>query len=104
MKNDYITNQIGDYATINYSATIYNEDDETHFPYYSFSGWFLLKGDDVDKTDDEIYGMVFDHFKGCVKERYGYTLEEIEADPAFKSIIIVVSKNLNFSKQIKLTK
>ena len=104
MKIDYVTSTRGDYVIVQYYVTIYCEDDGAHFPAYSFSHWFLLKGDEVSKTDDEIYEKVLDGLKGCIKDRYGYTLEELEADPAFRRINISVSKELNYDKQIDLTK
>ena len=104
MKIDYVTTTRGDYAIVHYYVTIYCEDDGVHFPAYSFSHWFLLKGDDVFKTDDEIYEKVLEGLKDRVKDRYGCTLEELEADPAFKKISVRVSKELNYDKQIELTK
>ena len=64
MKIDYVTSTRGDYVIVQYYVTIYCEDDGAHFPAYSFSHWFLLKGDEVSKTDDEIYEKVLDGLKG----------------------------------------
>lgn len=104
MKTDYITTTRGDYATIHYYVTVHCEDDSVHFPVYNFSGWFILKGVDVSKTEDEIYEMALDHLKANIKDRYGYTFEELEADPAFKDIYVSVEKELYFDRKIKLTK
>lgn len=104
MKIDYATSTRGDYVIVHYYVTIYCEDDGAHFPAYSFSHWFLLKGDEVSKTDDEIYDKVLEGLNECIKDRYGYTLEELEADPAFRRINISVSKELNYDKQINFTK
>lgn len=104
MKIDYITTTRGDYATIHYNVTVHCEDDSVHFPVYNFNGWFILKGADVSKTEDEIYEMALDHLKSNIKQRYGYTLEELEADPAFKDIYVSVEKELYFDRKIKLTK
>ena len=104
MKIDYITSTRGDYAIVHYYVTIYCEDDGVHFTSFQFSHWFLLKGDEVLKTDDEIYEKVLEGLDNCIKDRYGYTLEELEADPAFRRIDVSVSKELNYDKQIELTK
>lgn len=104
MKINYKTSSLGDYAAIIYRATIYNEDDCAHFPAYVYNGYFLIKGDEMSKTDDEIYEMVINHMKENVKEHYGYTFEEMEADPAFKRINICVTKELYYNRQINLTK
>lgn len=104
MKISYENSSVADYATICYCVTIHNEDDSVHFPAYEFTGYIFVIGDDVYKSDDEIYEMVINHMKDNVKERYGYTFEEMEADPAFKDINIRVSKELYYSKQINFTK
>lgn len=104
MKISYETSNLGDYAVVYYGVTIYNEDDSVHLPRYEYNGYILIKGEDISKTDDEIYEMVVNHMKDNVKERYGYTFEEMEADPAFKSINICVSKQLYFAKEINIGK
>jgi hypothetical protein len=104
MKISYENSTLADYATISYCVTIHNEDDSVHFPVYEFTGYIFVIGDDVYKSDYEIYEMVINHMKTHLMDRYGYTFEEMEADPAFKDINIRVSKELYYSKQINFTK
>ena len=104
MKISYENSTLADYATICYRVTIHNEDDGVHFPAYEFTGYIFVIGDDVYKSDDEIYEMVVNHMKTHLMDRYGCTFEEMEADPAFKDVNICVSKELYYSKQINFTK
>ena len=87
-----------------YSVTVACKDDGVHFPLFSYNGYMLLKGDDVDKSDDELYDMVIEDLKENYKKFNRITFEEQLDDPAFEYINISVKKEIFYDKNIKITK
>lgn len=87
-----------------YSVSVACKDDGAHFPHFNYDGYMLLKGDDVDKSDDELYDMVIENLKENYKKFNRITFEEQIEDPAFEYISISVKKEIFYDKQIKITK
>lgn len=92
------------YYIIIYTVHIMCKDDGAHFPYFSYNGYMQLNGDDVDKSDDELYVMVIKDLKENYKKFNHITFEEQLKDPAFESINISVKKEVFYDKSIKITK
>jgi hypothetical protein len=92
------------YGTISYSVDVICKDDGAHFPRFSYTGYILLKGDDVDKSDDEIYAMVIEDMKNNYMKFNHITLDEQFEDPAFERIKISVKKDIFYDKKIEITK
>lgn len=98
--SDYSKNNV----VIIYSVSVACKDDGVHFPRFYYNGYMLLKGDDVDKSDDELYDMVIEDLKENYKKSNRITLEEQLDDPAFEYISISVKKEVFYDKSIKITK
>lgn len=96
--------RIKNYGAIIYSVTVVCKDDGVHFPRSSYNGYMLLKGDDVDKSDDELYDMVIEDLKENYKKFNRITFEEQLDDPAFEYINISIKKEIFYDKSIKITK
>ena len=92
------------YTDVEYNVTVICEDDGAHSPYFTYSGFVLLKDDEVNKTEQEIYDAVVEHAMAHYKEHNFVTIEEQMEDPAFKGIEISVTKTMYFSKVIKIKK
>ena len=92
------------YADVEYNVTVMCEDDGVHFPFFTYSGFVVLKDDEVNKTEQEIYDAVVEHAMAHYKEHNFVTIEEQMEDPAFKGIEISVTKTTYFSKIIKIKK
>lgn len=92
------------YGFLHYKVTVVYTDDGTHFPYFNHDNYILLKGDDVNKRDDELYDMVIEDLKENYKKFNHITLEEQLNDPAFECINISVKKETFCSRSIKITK
>ena len=80
------------------------KDDGVHFPYFGYNGYLLLKGDDVDKSDDELYDMVIEDLKANYKKFNRITFEEQLEDQAFEHINISIKKEIFYNKQVFITK
>ena len=109
MKIDYLANTLGnfnDYVIVNYCASVRCEDDGAHFPCFIYNDSILLKNEEAKrfKTDDELFHMVVEHIKDNYKNRMGITLDEQMEDEAFEDITISISKEIHYTKQIKITK
>lgn len=104
MNIEYNTSKNGDYVVIVYSVGIHCKDDGAHYALYNYNGYMLLKGDDVGKSDDELYDMVIENLKENYKKFNHITFEEQLDDPAFEYINISVKKEIFYDKQIKITK
>ena len=91
-------------GAIIYSVTVACKDDGVHFPRFSYNGYMLLNGNDVDKSDDELYDMVIEDLKVNYKKFNKITFEEQLEDPAFEYINISVKKEIFYDKSIKITK
>lgn len=105
MNIEYETNNYNkNYGAIVYNVTVACKDDGVHFPLFGYNGYMLLKGDDVDKSDDELYVMVIEDLKANYKKFNHITFEEQLEDPAFEYINISVSKEIFYDKSIKITK
>lgn len=92
------------YGAISYSVDVICKDDGVHFPCFSYTGYMLLRGDDADKSDDEIYAMVIEDLKNNYKRFNHITLDEQLDDPAFECIKISVKKDIFYDKKIEITK
>ena len=105
MNIEYKTNNYNkNYGAIVYSVNVACKDDGVHFPYFAYNGHLLLKGDDVDKSDDELYDMVIEDLKKNYKKFNHITFEEQLDDPAFEHISLSVKKEIFYNKSIKITK
>ena len=91
-------------GAIIYKVTVACKDDGVHFPRFSYNGYILLRGDDVDKSDDELYDMAIEDLKVNYKKFNRITFEEQLEDPAFEYISISVKKEIFYDKSIKITK
>ena len=91
-------------GAIIYKVTVACKDDGVHFPRFSYNGYMLLRGDDVDKSDDELYDMAFEDLKVNYKRFNRITFEEQLEDPAFEYISISIKKEIFYDKTIKITK
>lgn len=92
------------YGSIVYSVTVACKDDGVHFPRFDYNGYMLLRGDDADKSDDELYDMVIEDLKANYKKFNRITFEEQLEDPAFEYISISIKKEIFYNKSIKITK
>ena len=92
------------YGSIIYNVSVVFNDDGIHFSYFSYRSYLLLKGDDVDKSDDELYDMVIEDLKKNYKKYNRITFEEQLDDPAFECINISIVKEIFYDKSIKITK
>lgn len=105
MNIEYKNSNYGkNYGTVVYSVTVVCKDDGVHFPRFSYNGYMLLKKDDLDKSDDELYDMVVEDLKENYKKFNRITLDEQLDDPAFEYINISVKKEIFYDKSIKITK
>ena len=105
MNIDYKTsNYSKNRGAVVYSVTVACKDDGVHFPRFGYNGYMLLKEDDVDKSDDELYDMVIEDLKENYKKLNRITFEEQLDDPAFEHINISVKKEIFYDKNIKITK
>lgn len=104
MKIDYPTNNFGDYMVVHYGISVRCKDDGAHFPYFTYNDYILLRGENVNKTDDELYSMVIEHMKNNYKKHQHITLDEQLEDSAFEEISISISKEVCYAKEIKITK
>lgn len=104
MNIEYNTSEYKNYGVIIYSVTVACKDDGVHFPRFSYNGYMPLKGDDVDKSDDELYDMVIEDLKDNYKKFNRITFEEQLDDQAFEYINISVKKEIFYDKSIKITK
>ena len=105
MNIEYKTsNYSKNYGAIVYSVTVSCKDDGVHFPRFAYNGYMLLKGDDMDKSDAELYDMVVEDFKKNYKKFNRITFDEQLDDPAFEYINISVKKEIFYDKSIKITK
>ena len=98
--SDYSKNNV----VIIYSVSVACKDDGVHFPRFNYNGYMLLKGGDVDKSDDELYDMVIEDLKENYKKFNHITFEEQLDDPAFEHISITVKKEVFYDKSVKITK
>lgn len=92
------------YCAVVYHVTVVCKDDGAHFPRFAYNGYMLLKGDDVDKSDDELYDMVIEDLKANYKKFNRITFEEQLEDQAFEYIGISINKEIFYDKSIKITK
>lgn len=92
------------YGSIIYNVSVVCKDDGVHFPYFNYNDYLLLKGNDVNKSDDELYNMVIEDLKKNYKKFNYITFEEQLDDPAFECINISVKKNIFYNKSVKITK
>lgn len=92
------------YCVISYSVDVICKDDGAHFPRFSYTGYMLLREDDTDKSDDEIYAMVIEDLKNNYKKFNRITLDEQVEDPAFECVKISVKKDIFYDKKIEITK
>lgn len=92
------------YGAIIYNVSVVCKDDGVHFPYFNYNGYLLLKGNDVNRSDDELYDMVIEDLKKNYKVFNDITLEEQLDDSAFECINISVKKETFCSRSIKITK
>ena len=105
MNIEYKTNNYNkNYGSVVYSVTVACKDDGVHFPRFSYNGYMLLRGDDVGKSDDELYDMVIEDFKKNYKKFNHITFEGQLDDPAFEYINISVKKEVFYDKSIKIAK
>ena len=104
MNIKHITTNYGNHVIIIYNVCVRCKDDGAHFPYFNYSGYLSLEGEDVEKSDDELYDLVLAHFKEHYKDKNGIGLDELLEDPAFESISISVKKETFYDKTIKITK
>ena len=92
------------YGFIIYNVSVVYKDDGIHFPYSNYSAYLLLKGDDVNKSDDELYDMAIEDLKRTYKNFNHITFEEQLDDSAFEHINISLKKEIFYDKSIKITK
>ena len=92
------------YGSIIYNVSVVFNDDGIHFSYFSYRSYLLLKGDDVDKSDDELYDMVIEDLKRTYESFSHITFEEQLDDSAFEHINISLKKEIFYDKSIKITK
>ena len=92
------------YGAIIYNVIVTCKEDGVHFPCFSYNGHMLLKGDDVNKSDDELYDMVIKDLKKNYKNFNHITFEEQLDDSSFECINISVKKETFCSRSIKITK
>ena len=104
MEITYPLSSFGDFVVVTYSVTVYCDDDGAHFPMYIYNGRILLRGEDTNKTDDELYPLVIEHFKTEYKKHNRITFDEQMEDEAFQSISITIAKEKHYAKQIKITR
>ena len=104
MKIEYPTNNFGDYMVAHYEISVRCKDDGAHFPYFTYNDFILLRGENVNKTDDELYSMVIEHMKNNYKKHLHITFDEQLEDSAFEGISISISKEMCYAKEIKITK
>lgn len=91
-------------GSVVYSVTVACKDDGVHFPRFGYNGYMLLKGDDINKSDDELYDMVIEDLKENYKKFNRITFEEQLDDPAFEYVSISVKKEIFYNRHIKITK
>lgn len=105
MNIEYKTNIFNkNYGTVVYSVDVVCKDDGVHFPRFGYNGHVLLKGDDVDKSDDAFYDMVIEDLKKNYKKFNNITFDEQLDDPAFEYINISIKKEIFYDKQVFITK
>ena len=104
MKIVYSTNNFGEYMVVKYQVSVSCKDDGAHFPYFTYSDFILLRGENINKTDDEIYSMVIEHMKDNYEKHLHTTFGERVEDPAFEYINISICKEVHYGKEIKITK
>ncbi len=92
------------YGAIIYNVIVTCKEDGVHFPCFSYNGHMLLKGDNVNKSNDELYNMVIEDLKKNYKKFNHITFEEQLNDPAFEYINISLKKEIFYDKSIKITK
>ena len=92
------------YGAIFYNVSVACKDDGKHFPYSNYSAYLLLKGNDVNKSDDELYDMVIEDLKRTYENFNHITFEEQLDDSAFEHINISLKKEIFYDKNIKITK
>ena len=92
------------YDSIIYNVSVVRNDDGVHFPYFNYDSYLPLKGNDVNKSDDELYDMVIEDLKKNYKKYNYITFEEQLDDPAFECINISLKKEIFYDKSIKITK